>query len=153
MTTISVKFRGDSLLNALTKVKEMPRLLDRMMGRISTESYRRFILTKIPKAMSKKRGGRRRSGFSGGQLRQSYKSVHRGFLQWEIYSPLADDQSMQTPYGYWQELGHTPLNSRVFKNYSTPGTGKHFIENAVVPTENLFQTTIQSKLDEMMRDF
>lgn len=152
MTTIQVKFNAGEIEKLLLKISNFDKVVDTAMGRVAVESYRRFIFPIVPKARSKKNAkGKRKSGFSGGALRRSYKAVRRAFLAWEIYSPLSDEQSPETPYGYWQEMGHTPNNARVFKNYSTPGTGKDFIKNAVKPTEDLLTTTVNDRLQLLLR--
>ena len=142
MTEITAKFELSGIHKLLNVVSGLDVLLDKFMGRFATEAYRRFIFNKVPKAIARKRGGR--SHRSGGQLRQSFKAVHRGFLAWEIYSPLADEASGQTPYGFWQEKGETPQGSRVFRQYSTPGTGKEFVEGALLKTQYLFLESVET---------
>ena len=124
----------------LNTIKGFDVKLDRLMGIIGNEVYRKLVFKRVPKAVNRKSGGR--AYRSGGQLRQSFKTEHRGFLNWEIYSPLADEKSGETPYGYWQELGHTPDSKLIFKKYSTPGTGKHFIKNAEDPAKKMLRDTV-----------
>lgn len=102
--------------------------LDKAVGRTAAEAGK-FIKPVTPKKT--------------GNLRRSYLPKKNSLFNWQYYSIYGDSGASAHPYGIYQENGYT--NGPV-KNYTTPGTGAHFLEKNLTGVERLLKSKVETVL-------